>query len=63
MDDAITREKGDEYAASLRAELERAHDALGGLQRAVEQECVKSRPSKQRLREALDRSDLGRDRV
>lgn len=50
----------DGYAASLRADLERAHVALGGLQRDVERECMKSRPSKQRLREALDRSDLGR---
>ncbi len=48
-----------EYAAALRADLQRAYDALGGLQRAVEQECAKSRPSKQRLREALHRSDLG----
>lgn len=54
---------GDEYAASLRVDLTRAHDALGGLQRDVEAECLKSHPSKQRLREAIDRSDLARGRL
>lgn len=61
LPEARKQPTSDDYMRALRRDLERAYDALGGLQRDVERECGKVRPSKQRLREALHRSDLGRD--